>query len=201
MAGRLVLGLVLAFSWGAVIAAPAPDGLELPGVNLGMTLDAWKALSFPGADPAHVEPVCTDHSANPEYELVATAADRKAGVVVCAYLGRYGRFTLPQAIVLGPEIQARRLRFTFVKGRLSSIEYRTSVNVYNDLTARLNARYGPTVGVVRDSIKTELGPYPRVRQAWNTPRGRIELTDPVRPVSDMSVRLSATTDGLPGRAS
>jgi hypothetical protein len=197
---RPCLMLAAAAATAAASPAPAPSGLDLPGVRLGMTPDEWRALPFPGASPARVEPVCSDDPSAPANGYFSTAIVRGPGIVVCGYRTRYGRFSLPQPIELGPKLEVRRLRFTFVKGRLSSIEYRASTNAFNDLTARLTTRYGPPTKLVRDSVRTELGAFPRVRQTWNTSRGQIELVDPVQPFTDLSVRLS--TPGLSaGRAS
>jgi hypothetical protein len=92
------------------------------------------------------------------------------------------------------------MRFTFVQGRLQSIEYHVSTDVFDDLTHRLSARYGQPSRLVRDSVRTEAGVFPRVRESWNTPRGVLEVTDPVRPFNELSVRLSTTAVGA-GRAS
>ncbi len=194
----LMIGAALATV--SASAPPAPDGLDLAGVHLGMTRQAWKTLKFPGATSARVEPVCSDEPATATGGLLPAGTDLKAGVVVCGYLSRYGRYYLPQVISLGLRLQARHLRFTFVNGRLSSMEYRASVDAFNDLTARLTARYGPPTKLVRDTVRTELGAFPRVRQTWRTSRGQIELVDPVQPFTDLSVRLAAP--GQPaGRAS
>lgn len=192
---RLALrsGLMIAAALATVSAnaPPAPDGLDLAGVHLGMALQAWKALKFPGATSARVGPVCSDEPAVATDRLLPAATDLKAGVVICGYLSRYGRFRLPQTINLGPTLQARHLRFTFVSGRLSSIEYRASVDAFDDITARLTARFGPPNKLARDSVRTELGAFPRVREIWSTSRGQIELVDPVPPYTDLSVRLGA----------
>jgi len=196
---RPCLMLMAALATSGATLAPAPDGLDLTGVRLGMTREAWKALPFPGVSSGRVEPVCSDDPEAPQNGFFSVAIDRVAGVVVCGYRTRYGRFSLPQPIELGP-LQVRRLRFAFIKGRLSSIEYRTSVDAFNDLMTRLTARYGPPARLVRDNVRTELGAFPRVRQTWNTSRGRIDLVDPVQPFTDLSVRLSAQ-DPSAGRAS
>ena len=194
----LMLGAALATA-GATVA-PAPDGLDFAGVHIGMTQNAWKAAPFPGAPSSRVEPVCSDDAAATAGLVAATASARRAGVVICAYMSHYGRFRLPQAIDLGPGLQARRLRFTFVKGRLSSIEYRASADAFNELTTRLTGRYGPPRNLIRDAVKTELGAFPRVRQTWRTPRGEIDLVDPVQPFTELSVRLTGAPPPA-GRAS
>jgi len=200
LALRLGLMIGAALATVSASAAPAPDGLELAGVHLGMTRQAWEVLKFPGATSARVGPVCSDEPAIATDRLLPAATDLKAGVVVCGYLSRYGRFRLPQVINLGPRLQVRHLRFTFVRGRLSSIEYRASIDVFDDINGRLTARYGSPAKLARDSVRTELGAFPRVRETWRTSRGQIELVDPVQPFTDLSVRLGAL--GQPaGRAS
>jgi hypothetical protein len=182
--GALLFAVAVALFPRLAGAAPspngsAPDGLNYPGVHLGMTLEAWKALPRPKTLPVAATPIC-------ETKTTATAT------IVCGYFSHYGRFTLPEEIALGPKLRARRLRFTFVDGRLSSIAFQTSINVFNDLIARLNARYGRANTISRDSVSTPLGDFPRVREDWKTPSGEIELVDPVRPFTDLSVRLSVT---------
>jgi hypothetical protein len=188
----------------AVAAAPvpstAPGGIGLPRVQLGMSLDTWKALPFPGKSTARIEPVCADDGADPAGGSLVRTTDRRPGTVICAYLGRYGRFTVPEPIELGPRLQARRMRFTFVQGRLTSIEYHVSTDVFDDLTNRLTQRYGQPTKMVRDSVRTEAGAFPRVRESWKTPRGVVQVTDPVKPFNELSVRLSTTAVGA-GRAS
>jgi hypothetical protein len=168
-----------------------------------MTLDAWKALPFSGSSSSQARPVCTDGTQTISSGLLPARSDLNAGAVVCGYFIEYGRFTLPEPVALGPRIVTKRLRFTFEGGRLSAIEYRTSVNVYDDLVARLNARYGPSSRLVRDSVKTSAGDYPRVRRTWQAPDGQIELIDPVAPYTDLSLRLSVPQGATPrhGRAS
>ena len=200
--GAATLGAICAASLaGALIpyrasAATGPDPMAFKGVQLGMSLDAWKSVPFPGLSPGRVLPVCSDRPGAAS-GLLSTSSAQKAGVVVCAYFSQYGRFTLPEPVALGPRIQAKRLRFTFQAHRLASIEYQTSTDRYDDLTARLNALYGPPTTLIRETIKTEAGPFARVRQTWKSPQGQIELIDPVQPYTDLSLRL---TSG-PGRAS
>lgn len=181
---------------GAAAAAPAPAGLDFAGMSLGMTLQAWKAAPIPGSPSPGIQPVCSDHPIGTG--LIAAA--RQADITVCTYQKRYGRFSLPQAIALGPKVQAKQMRFTFTGGRLTGINYQTSVDVFSDLTARLTKRYGPPAKLVRDNIKTELGSFPRVRETWNTPRGLIQLVDPVPSLGAMSVGLVAKL-GSAARAS
>ena len=192
-----VLGVAIALFQGGLDSAPAADPLALPGIQLGMPLAAWKALPIPDAASKRIEPVCTDRAVGGTSGLLPPAADLRAGEIVCGCVGRSGRFTLPETFALGPRIHARRLRFTFLKGRLASVEYRVPADNFDDVTARLAAQYGPAVRVSRDSVKTEIGALPRVREIWRTPQESIDLTDPVQPYSDMSIRFTAA----PARAS
>lgn len=181
-------------------AATAPNPMAFKGVQLGMSLEAWKALPFPGLAPGRAKPVCTDRP-GAAGGLLSTSSAQTPDTVVCAYFSQYGRFTLPEPVALGPRIQAKRLRFTFQAGRLTTIEYRTSADRYDDLTARLNALYGPPTKLIRDTVKTEAGPFPRVRQTWRGPQGQIELVDPVQPYTDLSLRLTSAAGAAHGRAS
>jgi hypothetical protein len=192
--GPFCLALVLAS--GQVqgeAATAAPDPLAIQNVHLGMSLEAWKALPFPGAPSNHVQPICTDDAVGEAGGLLPTASPRVAGTVVCGYFSRYGRFNLPKAIALGPGIEAEWVGFDFLGGRLSSIDYRTSADVYDDLLAGLTARFGPPSRGMEDDVRTGIGLVPRVRQTWNTPQGVITLVDPVQPFTQIGIRLSART--------
>jgi hypothetical protein len=197
----LAFGLSTLITCAATGATPPPGPLDFKGVRLGMTLAAWKALPFPGSTSSRARPVCTDGADAISSGLLPARSDLSAETVVCAYFSQYGRFMLPDPVALGPRIVTRRLRFTFEDGRLSAIEYRTSVNAYDDLAARLNTRYGPSARLTRDSVKTSAGAYPRVRRTWQAPDGQIELIDPVAPYTDLSLRLSVPQAARHGRAS
>jgi len=51
--------------------------------------------------------------------------------------------------------------------------------------------YGPSVKLLRNSVKTEVDPLPRVTDAWSTPQGYIEFVDPTLPDDEIGLRLAA----------
>ena len=200
--------IVLVLAAAVARAAPGQASLDIKAAPFGMSLAAWKASPFPGKASSGVEPVCSDRpgaatllstSAGASPDSVSAGASPDS--VVCGYFGRYGRFLLPESLAVAPRLTTTQARYRFVAGRLRGIEYRFSVNAFDDLTARLNKLYGAPLSVARDTIKTEAGGYPRVRLIWAAPQGRIELTDPVAPYTKLGVRLTGATEPAHSRAS
>jgi hypothetical protein len=182
-------------SLGAASAPPTGDSLFGPDVRLGMSLDAWKAAPLSGA--SDVRKVCSvDHAGT----TLATNKGPAALATVCGYLKPIGRFNLPYEERLGPQWFASRFRFTFIHGRLESLEYRAPVDAYNEIMASLVHRYGPPARQVRDSVRTEIGEFPRVRAIWTNPDRVIQLTDPAPPFNVLNVRFMAK-GAAGGRAS
>ena len=187
--------IVLALSAaGAASAAPADGGpFAFTGARLGMSLQAWRALPFP-ASPAspRVQAACSnDPGLGRDADLKPDAAQRKAGAVVCGYVVRYGRFVLPQGLRPAAGRKPVTVRYVFVGGRLSQIRYRASRDVFDKVTHRLKAAYGPPHAVVRDQVQTEIGKLDRVRMSWAAPNDMVVLTDPADSRLDLRVELSS----------
>jgi hypothetical protein len=180
----------------AAAAQPAPgsEGLSFQGARLGMTREAWGALPPPGGASPRTEVVCAQDLGK------APGEGRTAGSVVCTYVVRYGRFTLPATARLADGRRAKGLRYIFIADRLTQIEYRVSVDDYEGQMARFKALYGAPTRVRRDEVRTPDGALPRVTQTWTLPDGTVELVDPVAPFSDLRVRLSAAGAVLPPSA-
>lgn len=185
----IVLGLLAA---GAASAAPAGGGpFAFTGAHLGMSLDSWRAMPFPGQKDPRAAPACSgDPGLGAEAELAPTPAQRRAGAVVCGYIARFGRYTLPQGIRPGPGRAPVMVRYVFVDGRLSQIRYQASGDAFDKVTARLQAAYGPPHAVLRDEMKTEIGDIDRVHMTWTSPSGSTVLTDPSDAHLDLAVVLS-----------
>ncbi|HZC16182.1 MAG TPA: hypothetical protein VE309_05430 [Caulobacteraceae bacterium] len=163
---------------GATANGGQSDDIGFMGARLGMGLDAWKALAYPGRNPAEVATAC---AAGP----VSTP-----GVVVCTYAQRAGSLDLPLSIPLSGTWLVRSPRYDFVGGRLSRIEFRTSIDAFNDLTARFEAKYGPATQTLNDNLTTRDGlNLPRVRKIWRLPAGSIEIVDPTTPPTQLAVRF------------
>jgi len=181
-------------------AAPSLDPLDIKAAPIGASLADWKASPSPEPASSHIETVCSDRPGGAT-RLLSTASGTSPDTVVCGYFGRYGRFFLPEPVSVAPRLGTAHARYTFVGRRLQSVEYRFSVNVYDDLIARLHKLYGAPLSVVRDTIRTEAGVFPRVRQTWRAPRGQVELTDPTPPYTELSVKLTGQTAVHHGRPS
>jgi hypothetical protein len=154
-----------------------------------MSQDAWKASPPPGPISPHTRALC---STDPDAARPSpTAAERRAGVVVCAYVDVYGRLSLPVSFALDGAYRLDHLRLWFAGGRLTEIHAGASLAAYNALVADFTKQYGPSTRLVRDNVPTEAGRLPRVTQAWSVPGGSVELIDPVLPADEIGVRLVA----------
>jgi hypothetical protein len=177
---------------------PAPATLQLKGAELGMTLDAWRALPFPGTPSPRVAASCSTDGAA-KVGAPRTAVSTKPSVTVCTYASRYGDITLPQPFPLTSRSLARDPRYSFTEGRLTTIEFDTSIDAFNDLVALFISRYGPEQRTIRDQI----GPHhwPRVRKIWRLPAASILLTDPAARPGQLSVQFRSGSPTDLGRAS
>lgn len=188
---RLALALGVAL---AVGGAQADDfgaaSLPLEGATFGMSTGAWRAPPVPASAGPTAVPMCWTHQqpvSVPGYTL--SAEDKRTDLTTCAYLSRFGSYVLPHSVRLDSRFSATGLRFLFVRDRLSEVEFRTSVDAYNDVMALLTKRFGPPTRTDRDTIVTELGRTPRVRQLWQVRGGKIELVDPSADLTRLGVVL------------
>lgn len=186
----IVLGLVVA---GAAHAAPAGGGaFAFTGARLGMTLESWRALPFPGQPDPHVQAVCSgDPGAGQIPAIRPTAAERRSGARICSYALRYGPDLLPQGLRPAAGRQPAPVSYVFTGGRLSRIRYIASRDAFDLVTQRLKASYGPPRAVLRDTVQTEIGKLDRVHMSWTAPAGTAVLTDPADAKLDLAVELSA----------
>ncbi|HEX4196509.1 MAG TPA: hypothetical protein VHZ26_03620 [Caulobacteraceae bacterium] len=164
---------------GAAMADPSQAGdIGFMGARLGMGLAAWKALAYPGRNPGDVAAACA-------------AGRASAGGLVCTYAQRAGGLSLPLSIPLSGSWLVRDPQYDFVGGRLSRIEFHTSIDAFNALTARFEARYGPASQTLHDDVTTRGGlDLPRVRMIWRLPAGSIEIVDPTTPPNQLAVRFA-----------
>lgn len=181
----VAVGVILA-GQGAAAASEAPPanapagGIGFMGARLGMGLDQWKALAYPGRDPGQVEAACVNGQAG-------TAP----GTVVCTYAQRAGGVTLPLSFPLTKTWLVRDPTYDFVDGRLGKIAFHTSIDAFDDLSARFEAKYGPASQIQRDDVKTRSGlDLPRVRKTWRLPSGSIEIVDPATPPTQLAVQFT-----------
>lgn len=171
-------------------ATPAADPLDVNGARLGMILQAWEALPYNSGPTSHVTTSCTAQS-RPQPGFQRVRASDRPGALVCSYVARYGETVLQQAFPLTASFLAREPSYLFLDGRLSGIEFRTSVNAFNHLDALFTARFGPPIQTLRDMLTTGYGlSIPRVRREWRTARADIWIIDPSARLDQLIVRYS-----------
>jgi hypothetical protein len=166
---------------GEALPTSAPMGdIGFMGAQLGMGLDAWKALAYPGRDPGQVAAAC-----------VSGQAGTAPGTVVCTYAERAGGVALPLSLPLTKTWLVRDPTYDFVDGRLGGITFHTSIDAFDDLSARFEAKYGPASQIQRDDVKTCSGlDLPRVRKIWRLSGGSIEIVDPTTPPTQLAVQFT-----------
>jgi hypothetical protein len=164
-----------------------------------MSLADWRTMPPPAALDKGVIAACSNDPGGPAATLKPTPEEQRAGVVVCGYVSRVGRFSFPQPFALQGRFRTTDVRYDFQNSSLTKIECDASVDAYDALVAKLKGQYGAASRLVRDHVTTELGELPRVTQTWVTPRGVVELKDPVAPFSQLSLIVAAhATRGAPG---
>jgi hypothetical protein len=163
------------------------------GAQLGMGLADWKALAYPGRNPAQVQAQCAHEAAiatTPKRGRHAAAPAPAAPTLVCTYTSRLGGVDL-LSIPLADNFLVRQPQYDFTGGRLSKIEFRTSIDAFNDLTARFEARYGPASQTLRDDVTLSDGlDLPRVRKIWRLPGGSVEIVDPSARPTQLAVQFT-----------
>lgn len=176
-----------------VLAALAGHGgtsipFSMNGARLGMSLDAWRALPPPGEPGSHVVTECAPAPPRPQTPSAHPPME-------CRYVGRYGRFALPEAFPLSRRYLVRNPSFEFVDGRLASIRFQTSIDAFDTVMADLKRAYGPPTTLSRGSTSLRGYPVPRVTAAWTTAGARVTLTDP-SPNPDRLEITVASASGL-----
>jgi hypothetical protein len=182
-------GLSSSLAYGAPASTDRP--LSLMGAQLGMSLADWRKMPPPAALETNVAPTCSNDPNGAIASLKPTATEQEAGVVICSYVSRYGRFSFPQQFALQGRFRTTGLRYDFRNGLLTEIDCDASVDAYDALIAKLKSEYGASSSLVRDHVATELGDLPRVTQTWVTPRGVVALKDPVAPYSQLRLSVAA----------
>ncbi len=187
---RTIWPCLLLLVWpSSTLGAP----LSFEGVQLGMSQAEWRAMPPPGPLSPHTKPKCSDDPDTTGLRL--TEAERAAGVVVCAYVDVWGKFSLPVTLPLDQKYRLDHVRFWFSGGRLIEIRAAASLNGFDTLIGDFDRLYGHPVKLVRDSIKTDVGSFPRLSETWSPPQGSIELVDPVLPKDEIGLRVAAATRG------
>jgi hypothetical protein len=162
-----------------------------------MSQAEWRALPPPGKLSPHAKATCSN---DPDSAgLALTDMERSAGAVVCAYVDAWGKLTLPVGFAFDRKYQLDHLRYWFADGRLTQIRGGVSLDGFDALIGDFTHLYGQG-HLTRDSIKTEIGPLPRVTETWSTPQGSIELVDPILPTDEIGLRFAAANPDAPPHA-
>lgn len=169
--------------------APSP-ALEFRGARLGMTIEDWKSLPFPGKSSDPVSRTCKNGPAGIiGAGLSGESSKPTAPVEICSYASpdeTDKSFTLTKTYLV------RRPQYDFVNGQLSKIEFHSSINAFNDVMALLDGTYGPATQTLRDSVKVVDGfDMPRVQMIWRRTNGTIQLVDPSSTPAQLVVRFAA----------
>ncbi len=191
IAATLMMSAVFANSKPAPVQSP-----EFNGAVLGMTLDQWKALPNPSGagEPAIAACSAAGDPASPR--RVAGSSVTSAPTVVCAYVERDRDETRPLWIPISKHYFARGPRYWFVGGRLSRIEFQSSIDAFNDVMAAMKSKYGPATTGRLDTIKSRDGlDLDRVQEVWRLSGGTIRMTDPSPRPDELTVRMSRRDEG------
>jgi len=185
----------VAFTAIASAASAQPDQFARlcgpPGIHFGMSIDDWKALPIPGERPGMVQPVCSDDQAAANYLGVKTAP-APGQPVVCGYANRIGSVFLSDNISVLGGYPASALRYRFPASQLAEIDCAAPDNAFTAAHARFDQLYGPSKKLLRDTVRTEVGVRPRVRETWSIPGGTVTMIDPAQPASDLLLQYKAS---------
>jgi hypothetical protein len=155
-----------------------------------MTIEEWKALPYPGPSSEHATARCSYGPAgaaasDPQGE----SAKQSTAVEVCAYVAPEAE---DEAFPLMKTFLARSPTYYFGGGRLSKIEFHTSIDAFNDVMALLEAKYGPASQTLRDDVRLDNSfDLPRVKKIWRQANGSIQLVDPSSAPAQLEVQFTA----------
>ncbi len=201
VAAALLAPAPVAFA-GAAAAGPPSTALGLRDARLGMGFADWRNVPYPERNPRVTIACSDDPDVGPGAGLDLSAADRTAGLRVCAYVARYGKgLVLPEAVEWRRGLFVQHPTYAFAGGRLSRIRFQLSVDDFDEVMALFKDKYGPPGRLVRDTVQSRLGRMPRVQAWWRTPLGVVHLVDPLPSLSAMQVTFAAPPAGAPALTS
>lgn len=178
----MLLALLLALTQGT--DQPAAR-VQYKSAVLGMTLDEWKALPFPGAPRPDqtVFSMCTD---NPRWmklddALPVSRIEQSLGVVECGYYtkDKFPAFTMRAVIPIGATTHTVfDVDYAFYQGRLFRIVGSSQLAGISDMVEGLTARYGKPQ-TMESSTQNRLGAtFPKTDYLWTIGRDTILATAP-----------------------
>ncbi|HWF76538.1 MAG TPA: hypothetical protein VN694_05110 [Caulobacteraceae bacterium] len=172
------------------ITPQAAGPLSFDGAHLGMTIGEWRALAPPPGVGPTAAADCGPGILAALREARVTTAAQGTGQTVCAYDARFGDDVLLHSAKLDDRYRIDALRYRFIGGRLSEVDFTASVDAYNDIVAKLTHDYGRPTSTVRGFTRTSDGRFAEVRQTWRADGGVVTLTDPTYNPLRLSVRIA-----------
>lgn len=185
-------------------AAAPPVYYDFKGAKLGMTIDEWKAVPFPGdlqdnkifslkgeSIPV-VQPVCQGDTGSDKLLLFRSSAETAAGVVLCKYgyprsIGTYQTWSSAFLNVAG--FGAQDVDFKFLEGRLYEINITLHSNALPHVLDGLVAKFGQPTSVINDTTQNRMGAtFPHTVKSWINPVASIRLESPYSKIDDLNVR-------------
>lgn len=141
---------------------------------------------------------------SPPSSSAATAfglADARIGMELAAFRTRAGigcaPGKAPQVTVChGPDLPlgggyfARDLDYRFLDGRLVQIRFRSSVDAFSWVTARLKKDDGQPTAIARDELAHSGKRLPHVTMTWKNGRSTIALSDPAPSLIQLGVTIT-----------
>jgi hypothetical protein len=99
----------------------------------------------------------------------ASCTPEKSGVVDC----------IAPDQPLGGGYFARDLSYRFVEGRLAQIRFKSSIDGFAFVVARLRHDFGAPADIRRDNVRLYGLTFPHVAFTWRNGRSTIQMSDPV----------------------
>lgn len=88
---------------------------------------------------------------------------------------------------------ARELSYRFVDGRLAQIQFKSSIDGFAFVVAKLKHDFGAPADIRRDDVRFYDRSVPHVAFTWRNGRSTIQMSDPVSP-SQLAVKISFDAD-------
>lgn len=184
--------------------APATPALyyDFKGAKLGITLEEWKALPFPGnppsssplsrnAPPPVVSAVCAGDPGSEKAHLYQSNAEAAAGVTLCQYGYILKLRTLEawnSAYIDMGHYQTNDIIYKFLDGRLYEISITGHDNLAGEMVSGLTAKFGPPTSVVNDTTQNRLGAsFPHTVKTWKNPAAMVRLETPFSKIDNVNV--------------
>lgn len=175
--------------------APVVERAAYRNSPLGISLDEWKALAFPGEIKTGdvTLPICTNLPNLPmrfsvSWTLTLSPAEKEMGVVACsywtdtAYKGAFGMkqiMTGQAYIPIGKTYVMPTPSYKFFDGKLYGINGVTRIEALADVVDGLTARYGQPTSSVDGEVQNKAGSYFKSKDlTWDLGRDIISVHAP-----------------------